>query len=316
VNMGRSVRRAGIRPAPGSAPTTPEEGRAFSARWNGVGGTYFAAMGLGIRQGRTFTEAEAYGKGAPMVAVLDEALAWKLWPDGDALGQRIQFERDSDSPDTNVPIEVVGIVSATRRDLFEKDPMGVVYVPLAQGFMSNVYFHVRPERSSDLLVDIVRREIREAAPGLPLFGVRTFKAHVENAAEYWMLKLASSLFTFFGGMAMVVALVGLYGVTAYTVARRTREIGVRVAVGARPGEVVRLILGEGLKTVAVGVAVGWALGVGIGRVLASTLVDLPAFDAWVFGLVPIGFVLASVAATWVPARRATAVNPVTALRAD
>jgi len=316
VNMGRQVRRAGPPLPPGTKPATAEEGRAFSARWNTVGASYFEAMGLGLRQGRTFTDAEVYGRGAPMVAVLDEALARKLWPDGDVVGQRIQWQTDEDATQPPVPIEVIGIVPATRRDLFEKEPVGAVYVPLAQGFTSNVFFHVRPERASEPLVDEVRREIRDAAPGVPLFGVRTFASHVENSAEYWMLKLSSSLFSFFGGMAMVVALVGLYGVTAYTVARRTKEIGVRVAVGAKPSEVLRLILSESLRTVSAGVVVGWVLGVGIGRVLASTFVDMSAFDPWVFGLVPIGFVAASLGAAWVPAHRATEVNPVTALRAE
>ena len=115
---------------------------------------------------------------------------------------------------------------------------------------------------------------------------------------------------------MLVALVGIYGVTSYAVARRTREIGVRMAVGARPAAVLRMILGESLKTTAGGVAVGWLLGIGIGQVLASTFVDMKGFDLWTFALVPVGFVTAALAATWLPARRATEINPVTALRAE
>jgi ABC-type antimicrobial peptide transport system permease subunit len=131
-----------------------------------------------------------------------------------------------------------------------------------------------------------------------------------------MLKLSTSLFAFFGGLAMVVALVGIYGVTSYAVARRTREIGVRIAVGARPAAVLRMILRESLTTTAGGVAVGWLLGIGVGQLLASTFVDMKGFDAWTFSLVPLGFVAAALTATWLPARRATEVNPVTALRAE
>jgi ABC-type antimicrobial peptide transport system permease subunit len=137
-----------------------------------------------------------------------------------------------------------------------------------------------------------------------------------TSAEYWMLKLSTSLFAFFGGLAMVVALVGIYGVTSYAVARRTREIGVRMAVGAKPATVLRMILRESLFTTGGGVAVGWLLGIGIGQALASTFVDMKGFDGVTFTLVPVGFVLASIAATWAPARRATEVNPVTALRAE
>jgi ABC-type antimicrobial peptide transport system permease subunit len=191
-----------------------------------------------------------------------------------------------------------------------------VYVPFGQGFMSNVFFHVRPARSTDGLEAAVRRELRATAPGVPLFGVRTFAAHLESAAEYWMLRLATSLFAFFGGMAMVVALVGIYGVTSYAVARRTREIGVRMAVGAKPAAVLRMILSESMRTTTTGVVVGWVLALGIGRLMASLFVDMAPFDLWTFALVPIGFLAASIAATWMPARRATEVNPVTALRSE
>ena len=162
----------------------------------------------------------------------------------------------------------------------------------------------------------MRQEIRTAAPALPLFGVKTFAHHLETALEYWMLRVSLLVFAAFGGLAMVVALIGIYGVTSYTVARRTREIGVRMAVGARPAAVLRMILSESLATAAGGVAAGWLLGLGVGRLMASLFVDMRAFDPWTFALVPVAFILAAIAATWMPARRATEVNPVTALRAE
>ncbi|MCC6989098.1 MAG: ABC transporter permease [Acidobacteria bacterium] len=316
ISMGRSVQRAGVNPPQGSKPTTPEAGQAFGAPWNAIGATYFDAMGVSVLQGRSFTPAESFGTGAPLVAMIDETLARKLWPDGSALGQRIQWAAENGAAEPSKPMEVVGIVSTTRNGLFEREPRGAVYVPFGQGFMSTVFFHVRPAAPTDGLEAAVRRELRAAAPGVPLFGVRTFAAHLESAAEYWMLRLATSLFAFFAGMAMVVALVGIYGVTSYAVARRTREIGVRMAVGARPVAVLRLILGESMRTTATGVVVGWVLGLGMGRLLASMFVDMKPFDVWTFALVPVGFVAASIAATWMPARRATEVNPVTALRSE
>jgi len=269
-----------------------------------------------VLQGRTFTTAETYSAGAPRVAVLDEALARKLWPDGSALGQRIQWAADTAKAKPSEPMEVVGIVASTRNQLFEREPRGAVYVPFAQGFTSGVFFHVRPAAPSAGLLDTVRRTVREEASTVPLFGVRTFRTHMDTSAEYWMLKLSTSLFAFFGGLAMVVALVGIYGVTSYAVARRTKEIGVRMAVGAKPGAVLRMILRESLATTGGGVAVGWLLGIGVGQLLASLFVDMKAFDVWTFGLVPAGFVTAALAATWLPARRATEINPVSALRAE
>lgn len=317
INVSREVQRAGVRPPPGSQPATPEAGKAFDAPWNAVGRSYFDALGIRLREGRRFTATEVYGQGGPRVAIVDETLARLLWPDGNALGQQIQWAATDDiRQGAREPMQVVGIVSPTRQQLFDTNSRGAVYVPLAQDFVSNMFFHVRPERPGDELVDLVRTEVRAAAPAVPLFGVRTFSAHVAASPEYWFLKLSTSGFSFFGLMALAVALVGIYGVTSYAVARRTREIGVRMAVGARPAAVLRLILGESLGTVGFGVAVGWLLGVGVGRFMASVFVDLPPFDLWTFALVPFGFVAASLCATLLPARRATAINPVSALRAE
>lgn len=316
IDIDRDVQRAGAPPVGDSNPATPEAGHAVDASWNAVGAGYFDAMGVGILRGRRFTTAEAFGEGAPPVAIVDEVLARKLWPDGSALGQHIQWAGRTEVGTSNGPIEIVGIVLRIRGGLFEREPRGAVFVPLAQGFESNAFFHVRPTGSGTALVDAVRQEIRSVAPGLPLFAVKTFANHLETALEYWMLQVSLLVFGLFGALAMAVALVGIHGVTAYTVARRTREIGVRMAVGARPVAVLRMILAESLSTAASGVAAGWLLGLGIGRLMASVFVDLPAFDLSTFTLIPVAVMAAVLGATWVPARRATDINPTTALRAE
>lgn len=312
----KPVRRAGVQPPPGVEPTTPEAGRRYYAPWNAIGTGYFEAMGVRLLQGRTFTPTETFGRGAPQVVIIDDTLALRLWPDGDALGQRVQWAPDETDRMSAVPMEVVGIVSRTQRELFEDVPRGAVYVPFAQGFTSNVWFHVKPSVATADLVERVRQEIGSAAPGLPLFSVRTFAAHRDSSAEHWALTMMAVMFGSFGGLALLVALVGIYGVTAYTVSRRTREIGVRIAVGARPSAVLGLIVRESVTTTLAGIAAGLILGIGVGRVLASMFVDLAAFDALTFSLAPAGLVLAALAATWLPARHATAVNPVNALRAE
>jgi predicted permease len=315
INLSKDVQRGGLNPPPGSKPPTPEEGQEFDGLTYAIGPRYFDAMGVPLLRGRTFTAGEAFGRGSARVAILDEALARKLWPDGSALGQQIQWAaRNGRAP--SQPMEVIGIVATTRSGLFEREPGGAVYLPIGQEFVSNVHLHVRPQRVDPALVDRVRREVRAEAPGVPLFAVRRFATHLETAAEYWLLRLSTLLFAFFGVMAMIVSLVGIYGVTAYAVVRRTREIGVRIAVGARPAAVLRLILAENLATAIAGIAAGWLLGLGVGRVMASVFVDVRAFDPWTFALVPTAFVLAALAATWTPARRAASVNPVSALRAE
>lgn len=315
VSISESVRRAGINVPEGSEPQTPEAGRSFGLPWNAVSGSYFATMGVPLLRGRTFTESESYVQGARRVVVLDEAAAQRLWPNGEALGQYVEFV-DDEQTERPAPMEVVGIVGATRRQLFENEFNGSVYVPFAQGARSNVYFHVRPVNSQADLTDAVRGEIRAAAPHLPLFSARTFSSHVGGAIEYWALQLTASLFAAFGALAMIVALVGIYGVMSYTVARRTREIGIRMAVGATGDGVRRMIVGEGLTLTLIGVLIGWMLGLGVGQLLASIFVDLSAFDIIVFTTVPAAFFGAALVASWMPARRATRINPVSALRAE
>jgi predicted permease len=316
VNISVSVRRAGPPLPPDASPQTPEEGRGFSTPWNAVSGAYFDAMGVPLLQGRTFTEVESFGQDARPVAILDDTLARKLWPEGGVVGQRVQFERSDDTTAPPVVYEVVGVVGSVRRELFDKTLPGAVYVPFATGGMGNAYFHVKPATASVDLVESVRREIREAAPGLPLFSARTFETHIGSSVEYWALRISAALFGVFGGLAMLVALVGIYGVMSYAVARRTREIGIRMAVGAMPQTVRGMILGESLAMTLLGVALGWVLGVGVGRLLAGVFVDLAAFDLVTFTVVPAGFVAAAIVAAWLPARRATTVNPVAALRAE
>jgi predicted permease len=313
IHLSRDVRRAGPDLPDGARPATAEEGRAFDAPFNAVNEGYFAAMGVRLLSGRTFTAVESYDAGAPPVAILDDALARRLWPDGGALGERIQFEtREGD----RTAYVVVGIVAPSHWTLFEPELPGAVFLPLARGPHSPAFFHVRGQAATAVGAEAVRQAIREAAPGLPLFSARPFADHVDASIEFWALNRASVLFASFGVAAMIVALVGLYGVMAHAVARRTREIGIRIAVGAEPGAVRRMILGESLATTLGGVAAGVVLGLAVGRLLASVFVDVAAFDLAVFTAAPLAFVGAAVAAAWGPARRATAVNPTTALRAE
>jgi ABC-type antimicrobial peptide transport system permease subunit len=162
----------------------------------------------------------------------------------------------------------------------------------------------------------VRRELAAAAPGLPVFKVRTFRQHVQSSAEWWALRTCTTLFSVFGAAAMLVAVVGLYASKAYAVSRRTREIGVRMALGAVPRRIEAMILAEGLRTALSGVALGLLLGLGLGRVLSALFVELPAFDAWAFGAASGLLAGAALVACWIPARRATRVAPLTALRSE
>jgi hypothetical protein len=253
------------------------------------------------------------------VAILDEVLARRLWPDGNALGQRIAWDRDAHSGETT-SMEVVGIVRATRTDVGQKQAGPAIYVPFAQGFHPNIFFHIRPAHdnaaAAEALLGSVRRTVLETAPGLPLFAVRTFRQHLESNLDVWLTKCSSALFLFFSGLSMLVAVVGIYGVKSYAVSRRTREIGIRMALGAPPGTVQSMILREGAGVVLTGIGLGLLLGLVTGRIMAATFTDMEAFHPLVFGAAAGAFALAAMLGCWLPARRATRVSPLTALRSE
>jgi predicted permease len=343
ISLGRPVQRAGLRPAKDAKPATAAEGLAFDSRWNSVGADYFASIGLPLVRGRAFTRAECEQKGAPEVAIIDEALAQKLWPDGDALGQRIQYA-DADAAraaggssgggavgasesitakkdEAARTLEIVGIVPSIRTSFFAKrTDSRAIYVPFAQGFMSNVQFHVRPAVNSpaaaSALIDAVRREVRDAAPGVPVFKVRTFRQHLDGAADLWIIRMGAMLFAIFGGLALLLAVVGLYGVKAYAVSRRTREIGIRMALGAEPGTVQRMILREGLVMTLSGAGLGLLLAFGLGQACASMLYEVSPMDPLAFTLAPAVLFLTAMVACYIPARKATRISPLTALRSE
>lgn len=342
ITINRPVQRAGITAAPDAKPGSAAEGLAFTARWNAIGAGYFDAMGLPLLRGRGFTALEATTRDSPPVAIIDEVLARKLWPDGDALGQRVQWApRDAprasggssgnmgssdtisaraDDPKT---IEIVGIVPATRWELFQEDPDGLIYVPFAQDFQSNAFFHVRlhpgatadPEALNATFAHL-RSELRAAAPGVPVFMIKTFRQHLDASAQLWVVRIGAVLFSIFGGLALVLAVVGVYGVKAYSVARRTREIGIRMALGAEPGDVLRLIFREGFVMIATGAVIGLLLAVAIGRAATAMLYKVSPLDPWAFTIAPLTLIAAALFACWLPARRATRISPLTALRSE
>ena len=335
--LNRPVQRAGAKPAPDAHPTTAAAGLAFNVRWSSVGADYFTTLGLALLRGRAFTKIEAEAPGALPVAIIDEVLAKRLWPEGDALGQSIQWaesgtptapgggsgtmgasddiaRRAQDPPS----VEIVGIVPATRWEIFQSGVGGQIYVPFAQDFRSNVFFHVRtapraPGADAPLL-DLIRREVRSAAPGVPVFTVKTFREHFDANMQLWIVRAGAAMVSLFGGLALVLAVVGVYGVMAYAVVRRTREIGIRTALGAEPGAVLRMILREGLTMTLGGAALGFLLALGIGRVFSGMLYQVSPVDPVAFALAPAVLVATALFACWLPARRAAKVDPIVALR--
>jgi ABC-type antimicrobial peptide transport system permease subunit len=270
------------------------------------------------------------------VAIVDEVLAKRLWPDGDALGQRVQYASENaptaksgesatmgmnadltEEQKKGETIEIVGIVPATRNALFEKEPTGAIYLPFARGFQSDVNFYVRfhslASGREGTTVDLLRRAVREVDPAIPVLSLKTFAQHLDSNLQLWVVRAGATLFSVFGALALGLAVVGLYGVKAYSVARRTREIGIRMALGAKPGAVLRLIMREGSIMVLSGIALGLLLAAGTGKILSGMLYEVGALDPIAFTAAPLLLAAAALIATWLPARRAASLNPVEAL---
>jgi predicted permease len=324
--LSRKVQRAGFRLAPDAKPTTAAEGLAFDVAWNSVGADYFSTVGLPVTRGRGFTEAEATQPG-PKVAIIDEVLAKKLWPDGDAVGQRIQYadQKGGTSADVNSEekesMEIVGIVPATRHALFEtEEPVGGIYLPFARGFQSDVSYFVRfrslAPGSEAAAADLVRGAVRDVDPSIPIISLRTFAQHLDSNLDLWLVRAGAALFSIFGALALGLAVVGLYGVKAYSVARRTREIGIRMALGAQAGAVLRMIMREGFIMLASGVIIGLLLAIACAKILSGILYRAHALDPIAFTVAALVMTCAVLIATWLPARRATRVNPIQALRTE
>lgn len=304
--------------ARGVAPLgTPVDGDgAVSAIYTATGTDYFRTLGLSVLRGRDFTPSEAEARTGVRVALVNEPLAHKLWPDADALGQTLQVRGDGGVE----AFEVVGIVPGLRHQMFDAVAGPQVYVPVGSHYQPNLNLHVRARGGSrdaeGALLQTLRALVRAVDPALPVVELRTMRAHRDASIVLWAVRTASRLFTVFGLLALFLAVVGVYGVKSYLVAQRTREFGIRMALGASSGDVRRLVFGEGARLLAVGLVIGFALSGLVAKALSGMLYEVSAADPATFTLAPLLLALATLVACEIPARRATRVAPITALRHD
>jgi putative ABC transport system permease protein len=253
---------------------------------------YFETLRIPLRRGRLFTAQDA--QGARPVAVIDEELAERYWPGQDPIGKRVSLG----APEGQAPtwIEVVGVVGHAKQEGLDAEARVQLYLPYAQSPGGQLALAVRGAGDPERLLPLVRAAVREVDRDLPLADVRPLEARVE--ASVGPRRLSALLLGGFAALALVMACLGLYGVMAYAVAQRTRELGVRLALGAARGSVLALVLRQGLTLVGVGGAVGLVGALALSRVLQSQLYEVRAADP----------------ATLIPARRATRVDPAVALR--
>ena len=314
VSLGRSVYRAADLAAGREDSVQP-----VLAGFNIVGSDYFSAMAIPLLQGREFSLAEDHVGHRSDVAVIDEKLAQQLWPGENVVGRRIAFPKTSSQPAQE--LEVVGLSSSISTTLLDPDDDDArIYVPFGWAYRANMNLHVRTAAGfsvdpAQLLVQ-VRDEIRKIDPHLPILSLKTLEHHMDESAELWAVRAGAYLFTGIGLLALLLSSIGVYGVRAYSVARRTHEIGIRVALGANVRGILGLVLGEGVKLTALGLLAGLALAIPISRLLTVFLYQVSASDPAVFGLSALVLSIVVLLACYLPARRASRVDPMVALRCE
>jgi putative ABC transport system permease protein len=316
-NFTNSRRIMSAREALPTDPKAPDPGA--GALFTAITPGYFDAIGVKLLRGRDFTQAEAENRDTPRVGIIDEEMASKLFPNTEAVGQHIRYTQPPKDGSPN-DLLVVGVVSSHRHDVQNDTLKRRLFVPLSQGYNGNVYLHVRlatkDRQAVAAFISTMRQTLRSIDPDLPILSITPFVDLTEKSVGLWIVRLGALLFGVFGGIALVLAVVGVYGVKAYAVACRTREIGIRMALGAHRRDIFALIMRQGALQTALAVTIGLLLSLAAGRVLAQILYQVSPSDP--FALVASGTMLAAAAllACFFPARRATHVEPLQALRTE
>ena len=315
VSLGKTVQRSSdaASSVSGSSASAAAD---VECRYNIVSDDYFQAIGVPLLRGRAFSTADASNSSHP-VAILDQFAAERLWPGGDALGKKVRLTSGGGN-DPAIDAEVVGIVGNVQESVSGKTWPPHIYTPFGQPYQSDMTIHVRTNvqgpQSELQLLETVRGAIRAVDPQLPVLALKTMRIHVDSSFDLWVVRTGARMFVIFGGVALLLAAIGLYGVRAYTVAMRTREIGIRMALGANASDALRMMLREGLVLTGIGAAVGLALSLVVGKMLSTLLYRVDSFDPLVLSAAPLLLAAVSLIACYIPARRAARLDPMVALR--
>jgi predicted permease len=275
---------------------------------NIVSPDYFRTAGPGIVKGREFTEAD--NAASPHVVVINEAMARQLWPNEDPIGRVIRV------PTYKEELRVVGVARTAQYMFLGEPPIPFFWTSLAQHRSANAFLVIATSGAPESLIPAVRRIVRDIDPNVPLFDVRSMTEHLRNGRAMFAVRIGALFGSVFSLLALALAMVGLYGLVSYSVSHRTREIGIRIAVGATVGNVVGLVLRQGLTLASIGVALGAVGALAVTHLMSSLLYGVQSRDPVTFVVGPTLLAVVSVLASWIPARRAAAMDPVRALRLD
>lgn len=291
--------------------------RGVDVVFNAVGRDYMRTLGLPMLRGRDFTEAELSPAGSEPVAIIDDALAQQLWPGEDALGRSIGFS-DATGPEIGRSMRIIGVVPALKHSLSNSQPFPHVYVPLGQHDESAMTLQLRlaDAAAERTMLGTVARVIREVDERMPVLRIETWRDHLDGSFDIWIYRTGARAFAAFGAIALLLAVVGVYGVKAYVVSRRTREFGIRIATGAQPRTLLWQVLAEGGRVAGVGVGIGLLLAIGAGQIFQGFLYGVNAYEPLVLVAAPLILLVSSLVASLIPALRATRVDPMVALRSE
>ncbi len=275
---------------------------------NVVSADYFRTAGPPIVAGREFTDAD--DAASPRVVVVNEAMARRVWPNDDPIGKILRVAADSEA------LRVIGVARTAQYMFLGEAPRPFFWTSLSQHPRLNAFIEVATNGPPDALIPGVRRIVREIEPAVALSEVRSMKEHLQNGRALFGVRLGALFGSAFSLLAVALAMVGLYGLVSYSVSHRTREIGIRIAVGASRWNVIGLVLRQGLTLATIGVVLGGLAALAISQVMSSLLYGVQSRDPVTFVLGPVVLAVVSAVASWVPARRAAAMDPVRALKLD
>ena len=299
------------------APAGAGAARSVDSVFSVIGRDYARVLGMSMLAGRDFTDGELTPGPSEPVAIIDTALAERLWPGEGALDRLIQF-LDAEGSEVGKSIRVVGIVPAVKHSFGNARPFPHVYVPLGQRYVSAMTLQVElaSEDAERIMRSAVASVVRSVDERVPVLRLETWREHLNASLEVWFYRAGALVFSVFGGIALLLAVIGVYGVKSYAVSCRTREFGIRLAVGAQPRALLCQVLGEGSRTTVIGIATGLVLALGAGQLLQSLLYGVRRVEPVVLVAASVVLLAASLLASYLPARRATKVDPSEALRSE
>jgi len=277
------------------------------ALYNDVSSDYFETMKTRILRGRALTLAD---QDSPLrVAVVNETMARKLWPNADPIGKHFYYDAAEGKP-----IEVVGVSKDGKYGWMFEDPTPYFYMPVGQDYRSERVLQIRTVGAPQDMALTALKEIHAIDANLPVFDVMTMEQALDGGNGFFLLNMGAGFAAVLGGLGLILAVIGVYGVVAYAASRRTNEIGIRMALGADRGNILLMVLRQGFGVVLVGIGAGVVVALGLARLLSNMLFGIRPTDPLTFSTVTIVLALAAVAACYLPAHRATRVDPLVALR--